>query len=104
MIAAGAWGYHKGASSARADCKAAALAAQVDDLQRALADANAAIVAGQQTRTVIQTEVQRIELQTDTSLEVVRVGWDRPVCALPERVRSELQARIDQANTSAGRL
>ena len=79
-------------------------AARLAQLERDLAQALTAASIGQRTRTVVQQRVAAINVEASHSVEIIRAGWDRPACVLPDRVRRELQDGIDKANSAAGRL
>lgn len=96
-----AYGYISGRAKASRACKVEALQAQVDALSAELAREYASDQAAALVRNVVQQHTQEIHVDTATSVQIVRADWGRAVCALPERVRSELQARIDQANAAA---
>lgn len=103
------WGVHRhvwqqGYAEAAAECKAADQSARIAQLERELAQALTAESIGQQTRNVVTERVSAINVEVQDSVQIIRAGWDRPACALPERVREELQAGIDAANAAAGRL
>ena len=98
-LTAGLVGYTAGRKDANDSWEAKGQAAQIAELERALADANASQVIAQDMRSAITIEVANIELQTENRIAVVRAGWDRPVCALPERVRETLHDAITAANS-----
>lgn len=103
------WGIHdhiwrQGYAKAAAECKAADQSARIAQLERELAQSLTAESIGQQTRTVVQERVTAINVEVSESVEIIRAGWDRPACVLPDRVREELQTGIDAANAAASRL
>lgn len=96
--------WRQGYAKAQAECKAADQSVRIQQLERELSHALTAATIGQQARTVVQERVSAINVETEQSVAIIRAGWDRPACVLPERVRKELQAGIDAANAAADRL
>lgn len=105
----GLWALHEhvwqsGYAERDKECKAADQSARIKQLERELAQALTAESIGQQTRTVVQERLTAITVETESSVQIIRAGWDRPACVLPERVRAQLQDGINKANAAAGRL